>query len=584
MAQFDQRKSSSGNQTVSPSRLAIFVVCTVLLVPLALRLSASRYVDWLRNASFDSLSKSNLPPIAQVPDEEVPKFAARPADVCHLVGFDSDTPFLWRYNSRMLCMASAVCVRSDAPFDAYLHSSNLNETKCFIDTPGLVPLRELGNNRADKPHACPDLQREKVLCAHGPGLHMNAPSCPQVKAWDEVDIENATATRWFEDITVLVPAYPYPGNIFHHGNALSWMSFAVESLSLLLDQWGAGNVHAPGGKASYFPDGNVRVRKVNLVFRSHKLGPGWQSSLLEVMLRHRLSTDGVNVTVHYLPASTDDTRHTCFRNVVVLGRRGHVNVWHFPNATRVPLDGSAVPLDAVNFKRAVYKAFDISARLPSRGGGGKMVSELPPLTVGYSRRIGAKEIGGSVHLGSSTRMFSDADEAWFTGMLREETEKAGVRLHTFTISSKESLEHQVKNIAQVGFLVGIHGANLVNSIFMHPFGGLLEILPHGATSQCYVAASNSGLAYYRYVSSEAASAEESGCTEQNVQCHKLARQKRVKIGSKKDRDGIRDLVRKGIEHLRYLHDMYPGGIFVRYVERTAYFDIPGGVKYPEGST
>lgn len=178
-----------------------------------------------------------------------------------------------------------------------------------------------------------------------------------------------------------------------------------------------------------------------------------------------------------------------------------------------------------------------------------------------------------MHASSSGRMFGKADAAWFEGMLRNETRIGGVGLRVFETSSGESLREQVENVVQVGFMVGIHGANLVNSMFMRPFGGLMEVQPFGTTSLCYVSGGNSGLAYFRHVASKAASAEESGCGKNNFECETKMRNRMVKISDERDRKAIREYVQKGIQHLLYLHNTFPDGIPVTYNPETAYYDI-----------
>lgn len=570
------------------SRLAILAALTVLLVIVCLRLSLPSALDSLHSSTYNVPHNTfpPTPPLKLNPPTQPPPsapspptppstppsapFIAHPTDVCHVIGANPRINRLWQYNSRILCLSSSICFQSQNPFASYLHSSNLTRTKCLLDTPALVPIKEAPITPRDRFHSCMQLQRENVICAHGYGLHQDHSTCPQISPLQHAHFDEER-TKWIEDISVLVPAYPYAANIFHYGNVASWFSYVIDALPQLLKQWGLGNVHAPGGKLGYFADGKVRVKNVNLMFRSWRNENAWQDSVLNVMLR-RLSRNGFNVTVHYIQKN-NHSRHTCLRNAVVLGRRGHMNVWPFPNSTEVPFDGFGVPSDAVAFKRAFYEAYGLDVRLPRRGENGSLISELPPLVVGYSRRMGKKEVGGSVHLSSTGRVFNATDEKWFTDMLRNETTRAGVALHMFTTSSRETLREQVQNIARVGFVVGIHGANLVNSIFMYPFGGLMEILPHGARSFCYEAGSNSGLAYFRHTATVPATPEESGCTSAKAQCHTLLRQRMVKISAAVDREAIRSKVRQGIQRLVHLHKMYPDGIPVRYNRETSYFDI-----------
>lgn len=352
------------------------------------------------------------------------------------------------------------------------------------------------------------------------------------------------------------------------------LSATVHALPTLLEAWGLTNVRAPGGLGTYF-DGRRQLTHVNVLFQGSKdliERNIWQNDLLDVTLKHVLTRGGVNVTARWLVPGNDANQHTCMRNAVVMGRRGDINVFPFANASAVPVDGRSVPWDAVSFKKAMYAAYGIQARLPEGDYG---IVELPPLTLGYAKRADerSKIQGFNILPEGIFRKFSPTDEKWFQDMLREETGRAGVSLRIFTISGDEPLRDQVTNIAKVGFVVGIHGANLVNAMFMNPFGALLEISPASVFSPCYIGGMNSGLAYMRYESSQMATPEESGCTQKDKECQEQERYRMVKMGAKVDRDSVRELVQEGIRRLRYLHATYPRGIPVVFNKESGTYEI-----------
>lgn len=279
-----------------------------------------------------------------------------------------------------------------------------------------------------------------------------------------------------------------------------------------------------------------------------------------------MEKNGIIVSLYFM----EDIDRVCLRNAVLLGRRGHVNSWPFMNATEVPLDGKSVPKGAVDFKRAVYDTFDIKGRLPNGEMDGE--SQLPPFAVGYSRRDMEPDSEGYYRTGANRR-FSAEDDAWLEHMLKNETESAGAKLFSFAFSSAQCLREQVDIVAKVGFIVGIHGANLVNAVFMPPFGVMMEIFPKGATERCYVAGGNSGLKYLRFEPSEMATPWESGCDPKDVECRNELRQRRVKLDKKEDRTRIREMVREGIKHLREMRDKFPRGIPVQFNRHTVNYDV-----------
>ncbi|PXF42173.1 hypothetical protein BWQ96_08093 [Gracilariopsis chorda] len=155
-------------------------------------------------------------------------------------------------------------------------------------------------------------------------------------------------------------------------------------------------------------------------------------------------------------------------------------------------------------------------------------------------------------------------------MLTEETSKQGFRLKTIVTSKNHSFDHQVRAFADVGFVVGIHGANLVNSIFMRPFSALFEVFPARSSSMCYYAGSNSGMFYQSHRTRIVASAEESGCRK-GYKCWTDLKHTRVKISTKKDQDRIREMVTNGMRHVLELNARFPHGIPVFLdEERDAY--------------
>lgn len=409
--------------------------------------------------------------------------------------------------------------------------------------------------------SCDELRNQQVRCAYGTGLIKNEPDCPDVRPLtealqlqnlDKKDAEKDVHTVWLDDVSIIVPEYPYPANIYHYGNVITLIAHIATHLSA-------------------FPSLPVTIRRVNIVFRGLRNGNIWQKELIDLMFRHRIQPAVGNISVHYLK-ERDAPQLLCTKQAILLGRRGHVNVWPFPNSTNIMIDGSSVPAEAVAFRKAAYKAFNIPGKLPGEGG----LVQLPPLTIGYARRLGPDEIaneGHSVHAIGTKRRFSAEDEKWLVGMLKNESAAAKMKLKVIASSGMDSLKKQVNGVIDVGFVVGIHGANLVNSVFMRPFGAMLEVFPNNVSSTCYIAGSNSGLAYYRHEAIVAAGALESGCRPEEKRCMMLPRQRLVKLGTKKDRDMVKAAVRKGIRHLLRLHEQFPKGIPVEYRKATDTFNI-----------
>lgn len=532
------------------SRLALLAVLSLLLVPaligFAIRLNPFR------------LSSFQLP-------------RTFPPSLCLAVTATDSTP-PWSFNSRALCISSSVCLPNKRPDSAFLHAADRRVSKCTTATPDWTPRWNGTNDLTARFGSCTDFEHETIICAHGEDLEIVKPKCPKQVAPASWDI--LTEAQWLEHLTIIVPAYPWPENIFHFANVLTSLTAVVHALPTLINAWSPANFKAPGGLTRYF-DGHNELKSINVIFRGRKLLVDrniWQRELLDVTLRHALTSTGLNVTTKWLVPEEEGPEYTCIRNAIVMGRRGDVNALPFANASQVPSHGHSVPWDAVVFKKAMFAAYDIPVRLPNSEKEG--IIELPPLTVGYAKRTGElSKTGWNVLPSGIFRRLSPADEEWFQDMLLDETTKAGAGLRIFVTTAEDSLEDQVTNIAKVGFVVGLHGANLVNSMFMSPFGALFEIAPAGSMSPCYMGGLNSGLKYMRHESTEWATAEESGCTAKDRECQEDVRYRMVKLGAKVDRDRVRQLLLEGIQHLRDLHARYPRGIPVIFNKEAASYKI-----------
>lgn len=485
-------------------------------------------------------------------DGDMEEISGRRGDVCHVVGHPDRGDDYWQGNSRVVCQTGEFCV-SQRGKPVFENVESGKGGRCYLANALYRSLRKLEN--------CEEIRREYLYPAYHASMLRNVVEMPERRNVSSVgemgDVE------WLPGLTVFVPAYAYPGNIYHFAVVITTLTHTIDNMDILIAQ------HAENGKLGIGEQ--LRKTQINFVMHGSQNDNLWQKQLLQTMLDTRIQPLFDKVKLYYMSDTYQDA--ICGKNSVIHGMLGHVNAWPFRNASDIDIYGTTVAEDAVNFKRAAYQAFDMSHGLPPQGKHG--VVQLPPLTVGYARRLGADAVGSNVHAIGTRRRFREDDEKWFLQMLHNETENAHVRLNVFTTQATDALREQVRNIGQVGFLVGIHGANLVNAIFMQPFGAMLEIFPKGVASSCYVGGSNSGLGYFRFESSDAASAEESGCGN-NARCMILKRQRLVKIGRAEDRVRLREQVRKGIAHLLNLHRVFPTGVPVVYNSLVGQYEINVG--------
>lgn len=319
-------------------------------------------------------------------------------------------------------------------------------------------------------------------------------------------------------------------------------------------------------------------RKVRIIFRGDPpryLG-NWPRQIFDILLRRRMRAVGFEVEVTSLgedtasvgmdPSFEKNTNDiVCARSAVLLGDRKSVNVWPFANNSAVPVNGLVVPVEALLFRRAIYDEFGITSRLPMLPERRtdelpkRVRFDLPPLVLGYARRDTRPDPPAGMPVRGATRRFSDADDAWFISMLRAEAGRVNAGYRAVQVNAVTDVEKQVRDFAEFGVVVGIHGANLVNGLFSPALGAMVEVIPRGVSVPCYHAGMNSGLWYQRY-EAPIASERESGCKRWDRVCRFRPRGRRVKINEVHDRREIRWKVRAALEHVRKLHDRFADGI------------------------
>ncbi|KAA8494292.1 Protein O-linked-mannose beta-1,4-N-acetylglucosaminyltransferase 2 [Porphyridium purpureum] len=95
------------------------------------------------------------------------------------------------------------------------------------------------------------------------------------------------------------------------------------------------------------------------------------------------------------------------------------------------------------------------------------------------------------------RVFADDTKELLTSSMRAWAEKRGF---SFEVISFEGLDAQgqVQLVQSAAMLVGLHGANLVNSMFMPPLAVLLEIFPYVFSHNMYFEGGKASIKYFSY--------------------------------------------------------------------------------------
>lgn len=520
-----------------------------------------------------------------------------PEDTCHLIGYNDADPDNLQINSRFLCVMTPVC----------FHANNI--TRSFIrvnygyDQTQTMPEPTCYSTRADtgervqqiSPERCQQLRRVALSCAHGEG-HADAAGHPENNCTGYETIANGELERldasnrvfWYNGLSVLVPQYEWTNNIFHHGRQLNFIAHVVNHIERFVPETLWKYIMNKSQKPP------ATRRQLRVLFRLLGYFPfPWHTNMTSVFFSTVFQDRHDDVTVdrkqwYLFPEPSYDL--VCLRSAILLGLEGATDAFQFLNDSEVRTSPPLFPSDSLDFKRSVYQALEVqptalssvmrpssdARATPVHGNASSQTSTdavapavreytaavVPPKRVGYARREG-----------DIYRQFSELDEQWFRAVLVNESDRRAMDLVELSPSKEQSLKDQVSEVSRIGFLVGVHGANFVNSMFMNSGGALFEIFPQKYVKQFYYAGSNSGL---RYSSHEIEKADERDCSKfRPVFCQLLYRDVTINL-TESDRAAIRQHVVDGMDYIVRLHELYPSGnMTLRKIGRGTMYEIEG---------
>lgn len=353
-------------------------------------------------------------------------------------------PFPFPFNTRMFCNTPTICLRQRrsnttelSVYSTDIYTFNLSHT-----CPSSANIRKTSPNVTGM---CKTIL-DNVICAHGMLADSPALGCPQVK--NSLPHTNCSNCLWYPiDQTILfVPLYSFQFNVFH---------FAY-TLTTIMDM------------LSTTPYPNV-----TLIFRGMPLTSlgAWQNEMLSAVVKS-FPTKRVKVD-HVAP---NDDRLICAHRAIMPGTRGSIDAWPFQTHDR-----DVIPALSLHLRQSVYTHFGLHSQsfqsVFDR-------AELPGDCVVYARR--GNETRGR-------RVFIPEIEQQFVNLLY--TFDRCVKI----VNGSQDVRQQVNDFKSAAVIVGLHGANLVNSLFAPPFATLVEIIPVWWRDHrnCYVNGGQAALKYKR---------------------------------------------------------------------------------------
>lgn len=493
---------------------------------------------------------------------------------------DADTE-TWEYafNARSFCMTSTICIQplSKVQTATFYSVAALSETKCVNSTASFIP-----NPNQDKLN-CTEVQN-LVHMAHGHFDGPRKPVYPKYEPFGSLTNDELKSARWMNGVVFFVPSFPHMGNIFHFSFVAGSVGYIVSAIPNLVEKW-RGLQHTNKKLPSPLP--------VTIMLRGGSLSSfgGWQVGVLSFIINFRLQKAGLSVSLATMNESVIggignslvSKELTCAKSAVLLGSRSHINLWPFPTTKWIAPHGGSVPIESISFRRSMYDATGIPTLLPLLPAGvftpppPTSLFDLPPRVIGYSRRNVFPDHPKDSFQQGTIRRFSDSDEQWFISMLKDVAAAHNFTYVTLQTGSEIPFEDQVRLYSKVGYVAGIHGANLMNSVFMKPFGGLMELFAGGAL-QCYTAGANSGLEYVGYNPVKRASGKESGCKPSHPICWHLEHSRRVMINTDEDHRLLRNHVEDSVRRIEMFYEKFErfGGIPVYYDPELSVYSIAWG--------
>lgn len=191
-----------------------------------------------------------------------------------------------------------------------------------------------------------------------------------------------------------------------------------------------------------------------------------------VQLLHNFSLDGSNL---------EDDKIVCFKRAIVpsyLKDRYFVDDMEYPSGkpslqSTLP-KAPRIPRDSIRLREQVSALLHESVEYPQMA-----------KTVVYLDRAGERR---KIAESAKERLLTELEEA------------AKKRSFDFRVVSFDDMafKEQVASIESAGIAIGVHGANLVNTMFMPPLSALIELFPFQFHHGMYEEGGKAGLKYYSY--------------------------------------------------------------------------------------
>lgn len=306
-------------------------------------------------------------------------------------------------------------------------------------------------------------------------------------------VENKAKIRWVEGLTVLQVLEKNCGNIAHFSGRILLLQHIIDNI--------AAYAAPPSRIMNVLVLPTFHIMKRFLYPHNYEF---WHKTLLAALVAPSNFTIGTLGNFLYrdlkprmdglamvqllhnfsMQGSGDEDKekqYVCFRRAVVPGylkARFFVNDMEYPS-TKPSLQSTAkdapqVPRDSLRMRERVSALVEQSVKFAGRK------KEIVLLDRNGSRRV-----------------FSPESRVNVLAMLKKVADEKGYNFKVVGFD-KMTFQQQYDVMKSVSVAIGIHGANLVNTMFMPPLAVLFEVFPYGFHHEMYVNGGNAGLKYFSY--------------------------------------------------------------------------------------
>lgn len=362
-----------------------------------------------------------------------------------------------------------------------------------------------------------------------------AKSAGETVVWNNNTGENIPSSfSNTKELAIIVPKYDWSWNICHYNRIWQNLVYIIRHLGLFVGDEDA-----------------AQISSVAILFRAkYAYDDLWTRGMRKATLPALEKETGKSITISKLRYDSSFT-YRCFWRAVLLGAEGRVDSYPFLNDTATWTRESQIrddhipriPHDALWLRQTVYGALGLKPAGRVNSNGDFVSVPVPPLVVAFLTR--SKR---------SKRRFVEESGEWFDDTLKSLAHVYGFEVREVRCSAAMPFENQVASLRDVGLAVGIHGANLVNTLFMPATAALFEVFPYRYVRYYYSAGANSGL---RYNFHEVSTGLEYTCSSFLV-CMFKYRESHMDLGSA-DRRIIAIRIERAMRYVRSLHEQYPDG-------------------------